>query len=156
MLDVSSEDIASIVRMVFETVFAMPASDTEPGKLPTSVASSLIGIAGKWDGAVILDCSPGVARELATIMFGVPEAEVDRSHIEDTMGELANMIGGNLKALLAPPCTLSLPTVVEGHDYRVRVPGATVVRDLSFELPRGFLRVLVAERGSGRTTGVAA
>lgn len=149
MLEVSSEDIASIVRTVFEATFEQYAADAEPPEgAQTSVSSSLVGIAGKWDGAVIVDCAPGVAASLASIMFGVPLAEVDRDHIEDTLGELANMIGGNLKALLAPPCVLSLPTVVEGRDYRVRVPGASIVRDLHFEVPDGRLRVLVAERGA--------
>lgn len=149
MLDVSPEEIASIVRSVFEATFELHA-ESALLDLSTagSVSSSLVGIAGNWDGAVIVDCSPAVAAELASIMFGLAPGEVQRDHIEDTLGELANMIGGNLKALLAPPCTLSLPTVVEGRDYRVRVPGASIVRDLHFKLPGGRLRVIVAERGA--------
>ncbi len=149
MLDVSSEDIATIVRAVFEATFELYAEDSDGSESPpASISSSLVSIAGQWDGAVIVDCSPGVAAVLAGIMFGLPPGEVERDHIEDTLGELANMIGGNLKAMLAPTCTLSLPTVVEGRDFRVRVPGASIVRDLHFNLPGGHLRVLVAERGS--------
>ncbi|MBC8069835.1 MAG: chemotaxis protein CheX [Deltaproteobacteria bacterium] len=111
------------------------------------MSSSLVGIAGQWDGAVIVACSPATATELASIMFDVPASEVSTENLEDTLGELANMVGGNVKALLPPPCLLSLPTVVEGRDYRVRVPGATIVRDLNFGVLGGRLRVLVAERG---------
>ncbi len=149
MLDVSSEDIASIVHAVFQANFELWAEQTAPpGDAPQSISSSLVGIAGNWDGAVIVGCTPAVATGLAATMFGLRRDEVQRDHIEDTLGELANMIGGNLKALLAPPCTLSLPTVVEGRDYRVRVPGAAIVRDLHFDIAGGHVRVLVAERGS--------
>jgi len=148
MLEVSSEVIASIVHSVFEATFELVAEAAGPEVAANaSVSSSLVGIAGRWDGAVIVDCAPEVAHALAAIMFAMPPAEVTKDQIEDTLGELANMIGGNLKALLPSPCMLSLPTVVEGRDYRVRVPGAVVVRDLHFTLPNGHVRVLVAERG---------
>lgn len=151
MLDVSSEDIASIVRTVFEATFAMNVEEAAPEPATSgAVSSALVGISGQWDGAVIVDCSAGVATDLAGIMFGLPPDQVAKDHVEDTLGELANMIGGNLKALLPPPSGLSLPTVVEGRDYRVRVPGAEVVRDLWFALPDGRLRVLVAERATTR------
>lgn len=151
MLEVSADTIREIVHVVFEATFAIAVEDAPPDEGSTaSVSSSLVGIAGRWDGAVIVDCSPAVAHLLASLMFGVPSDEVDRDQIEDALGELANMVGGNLKALLPGPCTLSLPTVVEGRDYRVRVPGATIVRDVSFTLPDGSLRVLVAERGAVR------
>jgi chemotaxis protein CheX len=148
MLEVSPSDIESIVCSIFDATFGMTIERLEGANdAPFATSSSLIGISGSWDGAVILDCAPDVAVELATLMFDLPLTAIDRTHIEDTLGELANMVGGNLKCLLPPPCSLSLPTVVEGRDYRVRVPGATIVRDLHFALARGRLRVLVAERG---------
>lgn len=151
MLEVSAETIREIVHAVFEATFAIAVEDAAADdSVGASIASSLVGIAGRWDGAVIVDCATAVAHELASTMFGVPADEVGRDQVEDALGELANMIGGNLKALLPSPCALSLPTVVEGRDYRVRVPGATIVRDVHFTLPGGGLRVLVAERGGVR------
>jgi len=150
MLEVLSEDIASIVGSVFEATFGLVVERVDPAATKTEpMSSSLIGIAGSWDGAVIIECTPALAVSLAAIMFGVTERELAVDQLEDTLGELVNMIGGNFKALLPPPCTLSLPTVVEGKDYRVRVPGATIVRDLHFAIEGGFMRVLIAERGTG-------
>ena len=37
------------------------------------------------------------------------------------MGELANMIGGNLKSVLPKGVTLSLPCVMEGKNYSFHV-----------------------------------
>jgi chemotaxis protein CheX len=154
MLAVTSEDIASIVSSVFEATFALAIEQVPPEAVPVaSMSSSLVGISGGWDGAVIIDCSPGVSVSLAAIMFGLPVNEVGRDHVEDALGELANMIGGNFKALLESSCSLSLPTVVEGRDFRVRVPGATIVRELHFAVDGGHLRVFVAERGGGTAAG---
>lgn len=147
MLEVSSEDIASIVGSVCESTFGVDATAIETEANEGPVSSALVGITGEWDGAVLVDCTPELARVLAGTMFGIAADDVGRDQVEDTLGELANMIGGNLKALLPPPCSLSLPTVVEGRHYRVRVPGATTVRNLRFALPAGELRVIVAERG---------
>jgi len=41
----------------------------------------------------------------------------------DALGELVNMIGGNLKSVLPPGESLSIPTVVEGSHYSVRICG---------------------------------
>ena len=35
--------------------------------------------------------------------------------MRDAVGELANMVGGNIKALMPGSCQLSLPTVAEGR-----------------------------------------
>jgi chemotaxis protein CheX len=53
--------------------------------------------------------------------------------MQDAITELSNMVGGNIKALLPQPSRLSLPTVFEGQDYKLRVPGAVCVSRLIFE-----------------------
>lgn len=40
------------------------------------------------------------------------------------MSELANMVGGNLKAVIAPRAQLSMPMVIDGERYHLRI-GAT-------------------------------
>ena len=54
----------------------------------------------------------------------------------DAAGELANITGGSVKTLLAPTCSLSLPSVVMGRDYEFSVDilkllGAKKIRLLS-------------------------
>ncbi|MCU0705946.1 MAG: chemotaxis protein CheX, partial [Fimbriiglobus sp.] len=46
--------------------------------------------------------------------FDTPSAEVTPAELADALGELANMVGGNLKALLPDGCRLSLPSVEPG------------------------------------------
>lgn len=95
---------------------------------------SCVQFAGAWRGGVVMSCPADVAREVASVMFGVEAADVSVSELSDAIGELANMTGGNLKALLAEPTTLSLPSVTEGKDYSVRIPGARLVSAIAFEV----------------------
>ena len=46
----------------------------------------------------------------ALLMMG-PEEVVGPDDLVDAFGELANVVGGNVKSLLAAPAALSLPTV---------------------------------------------
>jgi CheY-specific phosphatase CheX len=61
------------------------------------------------------------------------------------MGELANMIGGNLKSVLPRGASLSMPSVVEGSKYSVRVCGANRNKRMSFESPDGTFWVTLVE-----------
>lgn len=90
---------------------------------PSPDAASLLGagpsltgrieIGGSWAGTVELTCSLAAARRLAAAMFGVPEPDLDELAVPDAVGELVNIVGGNLKSLLPPPTSLSLPAVEE-------------------------------------------
>ena len=47
--------------------------------------------------------------------------------IADALGELANIIGGNVKSLLPEPCALSLPHVLVGRVDQEHWPAVTEV-----------------------------
>lgn len=62
----------------------------------------------------MIECSESFARWAASRMF---DAEVSsRQDVGDALGELTNMVGGNLKALLPGPNRLSIPDV--RHDAK--------------------------------------
>lgn len=50
----------------------------------------------------------------------------------DSLGELCNVLAGNLKPLLPPGVGLSTPSVVKGADYSLRVFGDTLCECLHF------------------------
>ena len=56
--------------------------------------------------------------------------------VRDVLGELANMIGGNIKCAVASGLRLSMPSVTDGSDYGVRVFGSKFHR-LGFECEEG-------------------
>ncbi|NIQ01639.1 MAG: chemotaxis protein CheX, partial [Nitrospinaceae bacterium] len=54
-------------------------------------------------------CPIPLARQAAAIMFQLQEDTAGPEEIQDAFGELANITGGNIKALLPEPSYLSLP-----------------------------------------------
>lgn len=72
-----------------------------------------VTINGEWNGYVSVVCSRPLARRAAASMFGVTSDLVTADQLQDTLSELANIIGGNVKALLPSPSKLSLPVYDE-------------------------------------------
>jgi chemotaxis protein CheX len=110
---IDEETVQSIVQeawsaLVGEDEFLMPL----PGGLPDDAISSWVDVAGPWKGAVVLTCSRSTAEELSRCLLKEHAPPViEPEDIEDALGELANVVGGNVKAVLPGPSALGLPQV---------------------------------------------
>jgi len=115
---------------------------------PTLIAS--VQITGAWQGGVSVHCSCAQARRFAALMFG---AEASASDTRDAMGELTNMVGGNLKGCLTGPAQLSLPTVFEGSEVQFAIHGAQRLRQVCMQCEEGSIFVVLWEQNGaeGRT-----
>lgn len=83
---------------------------------------SLVGMTGAWKGTGAVSCSGALARTLCGKLLMTEFAEVD-AEVLDAMGELANMIIGNVKEEIAQelgPFALSTPTVIHGDAMQTR------------------------------------
>ncbi len=72
-----------------------------------------IGISGDWESQVFVICANGLAQQIASSMFMTPPDDLSDGEIGDAIGELVNMLGGNLKGVLPGENVLSLPTVLQ-------------------------------------------
>jgi len=83
-----------------------------PGELPDDVLSSWVDVVGPWTGTVVLTTGRQTAAELtrALLWDSAPEL-LDHEDVADAFGEIANVVGGNVKAALPGPSALSLPEV---------------------------------------------
>ena len=52
-----------------------------------------------------------------------PGGSISKDDVSDTLGEVVNMIAGNLKSVLPAGVVLSIPSVVEGRDFIFRICG---------------------------------
>ena len=99
-----------------------------------------VQLTGDWNGAVLLECGRAEACRFAGRFLSMdPPAAVDNV-VRDAVGELANIIGGNLKSALAQDSRqirLSIPTVVDGGDYSLRICGAEVCERVAFHCDEG-------------------
>jgi chemotaxis protein CheX len=117
-------DVATIVEDVFQTMLELEVHQLEwDASTQEGFVSAEVQFVGEWKGAVVLQCSPELAFDLTARLMHEPRpSEVDQD-VRDAMGELANMVGGNLKSVLPPGVALSMPSVVAGSDYVLHICG---------------------------------
>jgi chemotaxis protein CheX len=100
-----------------------------PGGPPDDAVSSWVEIVGPWTGTVVLTCSRATAEELSRCLLGEHAPPVlDEEDIQDGLGELANVVGGNVKGVLPGPSVLGLPEV--GNAPEAGAPADTCRVDL--------------------------
>lgn len=94
-----------------------------------------IGVAGFLSGSISLFLPKGLARQAVAAMLMMDSSEgLADSELVDAIGELTNMVGGNIKTELfqkAPLFDISVPSVYIGDDLHRR----TVSDDLCFLAP---------------------
>jgi chemotaxis protein CheX len=126
-----NEIVVNVWQAVFEGTVE-PVDLFRLGSVRTRTFAGVVQISGAWDGAVAVQCGEPLVRRAAVLMFGMPPEAVTSAEMQDALGELANMVGGNFKALLPEPSHLSLPVTVEGDDFRLRLPNASQVHQNAF------------------------
>ena len=83
-----------------------------PGDLPADALSSWVDVVGPWTGSVVLTTGRETAADLTRALLGeAAPAELEDEDVIDAFGEIANVVGGNVKAALPGPSALSLPDV---------------------------------------------
>ncbi len=141
----AAEDILSIATDVWSSL-NLDLEETAPTLDDADITGSAsVSISGSWDGIVRLDFTTGLPGELAAAMFMMEPADVTDDEVADAIGELSNMLGGNLKSLLPEHSRLSLPSVVLGPTVTLRVTGATLVRRVDFTCAGRAMRVTLWE-----------
>jgi hypothetical protein len=100
-----------------------------PGDLPADVLSAWVDVVGPWTGSVVLTTGAQTAADLTRTLLGETAPDLlEHEDVADAFGEIANVIGGNIKAALPGPSALSLPEV--GDAPAVRNPADVVRVDL--------------------------
>jgi chemotaxis protein CheX len=113
---IALDDVIGIVGEVWGSYLGAELEDG-PIVRATAVGERVAGsvsITGSWSGHVVVEVSLEAARRIAAELLGLAEDELEDSDVADAVGELANVVGGNIKSLLPPPNALSLPVVAWG------------------------------------------
>jgi len=141
---------AQIVQDVFQTMLSYEIHESSDDyNTRTNVVTSAIFFAGSWKGAVVLECSEAQARFFTERLMGIPQPSRMDDDTRDAMGEVVNMIGGNLKSVFPPGVSLSMPSVLEGADYAYRICGSNQVARFSFHGEAGPLWVTLVQVTEG-------
>jgi chemotaxis protein CheX len=109
-------DVPTVESILQEAWTALVGEDEVllpvPGELPVDVVSSWVDIVGPWTGSVVVTTAPDTAEDLCRALLGpATPPVVEDEDVADAFGEIANVVGGNVKAALPGPSGLSLPRV---------------------------------------------
>lgn len=129
----TDEEILGITRDVWES-FTGRTIDVADGQARPGGGDLTVGcvtVTGAWQGSVLLACPAQLARMAAAAMFDLPAEQLDDREVADALGELTNMIGGNIKSLIPGPSRLSMPAVTVGASPTVKPPRAALVTTVS-------------------------
>jgi chemotaxis protein CheX len=125
----SADDLEVITREVWSTFLDGDPAGLVPDEsvMTDDKITGCVHLSGAYTGSIMLQCSPPAARDAAAALFSMAPGDVTQTELVDAIGEIANMVGGNVKSMLPGPSALSLPSVVQGQ---LDVPGAQVVRQV--------------------------
>ncbi len=154
-----SETVTEIVSSIWQSVLGL---EVTPGEAPSreldraDQLTACIQISGAWSGVVMASFPAVLSHKIASVMLDLNEAEATTEDARDCLSEIVNMIGGNLKATLPAPCSLSLPWVSAGGKHSVSVPHCSVVDEVQLVSEGSGLVVTImaadpgaSERASG-------
>ncbi len=124
-VEVSEDDLAELVEQVWlsylDPTGVDPLIPTYDHNQDSEVHSS-VSISGSWTGHVVYASSTLAARRAAAAFLAMETDEVGPEDLSDVLGELANIVGGNVKAMLPPGAFLSLPQVILSPESASRYP----------------------------------
>lgn len=105
--------LSEIVTFVWQTLVG---TDAEPAATSAPIDDpriATISIGGPWTAALVVTVSAELARSYAATLLGLEVAELETDDVADALGELANVVGGNVKGMLDDDgaSTLTLPIV---------------------------------------------
>lgn len=132
-MHLSSDDVVQIIQEVWTSMLSVDVEPTTsyPQQADQEITGS-VGVTGATDCLISMEMGADGGRRFTAIMFGLDDADCSDDDIADAVGELTNMVGGNIKSLLPEPSSLSLPVVAQGKSLTLRVPGGKPLLESSF------------------------
>lgn len=118
-----NEKIIESAKEIFSSMMMMEIAvhgeqTTKSMALKESI-SGVIGLAGTHKGVLAIHIPNKVAMAITSAFLGMDVDEMSED-VEDAVGELANMLGGNVKSILSEngrDISLSLPSTITGQHY---------------------------------------
>ena len=138
----STIEIFTGMVMMEITVAGEPMSKLGP--LQQSI-TGMVGLAGTHKGVLAVHFPNQVAMEVTGSFLGMEVDEIN-ADVQDAIGEIANMLGGNLKTILSDrgkDIQLSLPSTISGDQYSFSSQVDVDQVILPFQAPGGVFYVEV-------------
>lgn len=132
---IDSGAMSELVQLAWTTFIGDDIQEVAPLQ-PAAVTPGVhatISIGGPWIATIIVSMGEALVNQYANALLEVPIPELTDADVRDAIGELANIVGGNVKGMLddAISTTLSLPVVSSDPPT---IPGGRLTVALTFEV----------------------
>jgi len=107
--------------------------------------TGMVGLAGTHKGVLAVHFPKQIALDVTGSFLGMEVEELNED-VQDAIGEVANMLGGNLKTILSDrgkDIQLSLPSTISGEEYNFSSQAEAEQIILPFQAPSGIFYVEV-------------
>ncbi len=121
------QHLADVTQEVFQSMLSLEVSSGESlekiSNTHSNTVSGMVGMTGLFKGALAIHASIEVAKKITGQMLFDEVDEVNED-VLDAMGEMANMLAGNMKTALSnngKDIELSIPSAVSGEKYSLDI-----------------------------------
>jgi len=153
LTDVTRDSIFSIFNTIFGSVPKF--NEGGNGKKMGDGVVGIISFMGDISWIVMLELPKESAKSMASKFCGF-DIDYDSPDMGDVVGELANVLAGDIVARMSKEelkVTMSLPTIMRGHDVEPLLPRGLPLEKLSFSMAEGNFMLKVAGAKSGDLVG---
>lgn len=157
MPEVITSCVSGSVTSIFNTIIGATPSfkgDDSDKKIGDGVVG-IISFVGDASWILMLALPKTSAESIANTFCGF-EVGYDSPEMGDVVGELANVLAGDIVARLGEEdikVVMSLPTVMRGHDVEPLMPRGLPDKKMHYSLPGGDLMVKIAVAKPGEMVG---
>jgi chemotaxis protein CheX len=121
MMQFLESEIQQYNKLVWSTLLGFdiqPESGTFEFSSENMVTGS-VQVTGKWNGVITLYLPSPLVNQITETLFSLKSGEANPETKKDAIGELINMVGGNIKSMLPQPSALSTPIfAMEGQSQQ--------------------------------------
>ena len=162
MSDLNSINLKEIVTEATADIFSVMLSmdlevtdDDLPESNEQNKESSIVGsidFTGNVMGSFKIHFTNDFAYLVTSTMLGMEIDDLDMEEdVYDVVGEISNMIGGNLKTFLSNngfPCNMTVPSIVSGTDFRTEVMNYSRREMYQFKYENNVIQVKIFIKSS--------
>ncbi|MEC8557446.1 MAG: chemotaxis protein CheX [Planctomycetota bacterium] len=114
-MKITADQVTQMTNDLFDSMLGMHISggDVSEAAPPQDWIQSKVQIQGAWNGELRVVASGELSAAIARAMFGSEAENLVEQEILDALGEVANVIGGNVKGHVDQDCDLTLPEIGE-------------------------------------------
>ena len=149
-LDIISTAGDGVIEL-FDMMLSMEVILSDENSTPDFKDSSILGLvyfAGDVTGSINIQVSNAFARIITASMLDMEEGEIaSEGEIKDVIGEMSNIIGGNLKAGFCDTgltCVISPPTITAGNDFKIETVNMDRYENFAFRYKEHDISVEVS------------